>query len=193
VCVTNNKMSMPRAGQSILGLPAILLVLIPLCLATSSHTFNPLPSAATVPAACAVTKPADPAFIPPKPYASTPGPDSFWWGSEKLWTYLPADGTWSGLPHYTPDDPTYRQKLFFCRKGFNAQRERRPNLLLTGTRLDQPAPPLMSDRANAGWQDPNQPFIVIAINLPTSGCWQITAHYRSEDLTFVVWVNDPAL
>jgi hypothetical protein len=27
------------------------------------------------------------------------------------------------------------------------------------------------------------------INFPTIGCWQITAHYEDDELTFVVWVG----
>jgi hypothetical protein len=138
---------------------------------------------------CAVTKPAGHPFVPPAPYSAKLDPQSFWFGTEKLWTVLHADGVWNGLPHYTPDDPTFRQKLFFWRAGFNAHAEPRPALIITGKRLDAPALPLASDRASNGWQDPDQPFMVTAINLPTLGCWRITAQYRGQRLTFVVRVT----
>jgi hypothetical protein len=47
----------------------------------------------------------------------------FWYGTDVLWTLLHADGTWAGLPHYTPDDPKFRQKLFFWREGYNWRAE----------------------------------------------------------------------
>jgi hypothetical protein len=56
-----------------------------------------------VPESCPVTKPLDPPFIPPPPYP-TKTTDSFWFGTEKLWTLLPDKGAWNGLPHYSPGD-----------------------------------------------------------------------------------------
>jgi hypothetical protein len=138
---------------------------------------------------CPVTKPPAHPFVPPAPYSAKLGLGSFWFGTEKLWTVLPADGLWNSLPHYTPDDPTFRQKLFFWRAGFDAHSEPRPALTITGRRLDGRAPPLASDQANAGWQNPDQPFMVTGVNLPTLGCWRITAHYRDQELTFVVRVT----
>jgi len=67
----------------------------------------------TVPDSCLVTNAADRPFIPPAPYRAKPSPGQFWYGTDKLWTALPVTGTWSGLPHYTPGDPTYRAKLPF--------------------------------------------------------------------------------
>src|SRR5690349_506099 len=55
-----------------------------------------------VPEGCPVTKPPAQPLVPP--YPAEVYPDSFWFGSEKLWIMLPADGTWKGLPHYRPTD-----------------------------------------------------------------------------------------
>ncbi len=98
------------------------------------------------------------------------------------------DGTWGGLPHYTPDDPTFRQKLIWGREGYDWHTEPQPKLTVTGRRLDSPAPPLAADQANNGWVQQDQPFIVVGINFPTLGCWEITGHYDADQLTFVVWV-----
>ncbi|SRR5579862_1001751 len=139
---------------------------------------------------CPVTKPEDHPFVPPPPYlAKAPTPKTFWYGTDELWTLLPADGTWAGLPHYTPNDPTFRQKLFFWHEGYNWRAEPQPSLTVTGRRLDAPAPPLMSDRANNGYREDWKSFMVTGINLPTLGCWEITGHYEMRDLTFVVWVT----
>jgi hypothetical protein len=142
-----------------------------------------------VPTSCPITKPPEHRFFPPAPYSAKLNPQSFWFGSEKLWTFLQTDGTWNGLPHYTPNDPTFRQKLFFWRAGFDGRSEPQPSLTITGKRLDGPAPPLASDQANAGGQGRDQPFMVTGINIPTLGCWEITAHYQGEELTFVVRVT----
>jgi hypothetical protein len=142
-----------------------------------------------VPKTCPLTKPPDPAFVPPSPYPKEADSHSFWFGTEKLWTRLPTDGTWRGLPHYTPSDPTFRQKLFFWRLGYSSRSGLKPRLTMTGRRLDASAPPLEADEANAGWQqDQEHPFMVTGVNFPTLGCWELTADYQGDRLTFVVWV-----
>jgi hypothetical protein len=142
-----------------------------------------------VPDSCPVTKPYQRSiFVPPSPYRAKPSAGDFWFGSDTLWTALPINGTWRGLPHYTPSDPSFRQKLLFGRQGYDWHTEPQPKLTVTGKRLDSPAPPLLSDQANNGWVRPDQPFIVTGINFPTLGCWEITGHYRDDKLTFVVWV-----
>jgi hypothetical protein len=138
--------------------------------------------------ACAVTRPPDPPFVPPAPYPVTPDANSFWFGTNALWTALPLDGTWKNLPHYTPSDPTFRQITVWWRQGYDPNTEPQPNLTVTGTRLDSPASPLLADAATNGWVQPDQPFMLVGVNLPTLGCWQITSTYRGQQLTFVVQV-----
>jgi hypothetical protein len=52
----------------------------------------------------------------------------FWFGTKALWTILPEGGAWRGLPHYTPDDPTFRQKLLYWRKGYVVRTEPQPEV-----------------------------------------------------------------
>ena len=143
-----------------------------------------------VPESCPVTKPSSPPFVPPSPYP-TSIPDSFSLGTEKLWIFLPANGTWSGLPHYNPTDTAFRQKLLWWRKGFDGRKDPQPKLKITGKRLDSAAPPLETDhQANAGWtNDREHPFIVSGIDIPTLGCWEITGHFEDAELSFVIWVT----
>jgi hypothetical protein len=146
------------------------------------------PSTPVVPDSCPVTKPAEQPFVPPAPHPAKLSRGSFWYGTDKLWTALPTAGIWDALPHYTPDDPTFRQKLFFWREGYDPRLEPQPNLTVKGKRLDSSAAPLQSDdHANGGWKADDQ-FIVTGINFPTIGCWEITANYKNDRLTFVVWV-----
>lgn len=142
-----------------------------------------------VPASCPVTRPDQTGlFVPPSPYSRKTSPGSFWFGTDKLWTSLPRDGAWRGLRGYTPDDPTFRQKLFWWRQGYDWDTDRRPQLTVRGRRLDAPAPPLHVDEPNGGWVHLEQPFIVVGFNFPTLGCWEVTGRYRDDELTFVVWV-----
>jgi hypothetical protein len=87
----------------------IVLVTVFTCASTFSAPAKGIPDT------CPVTKPEDQPFVPPPPYLAKAPIGMFWYGTDELWTLLHADGTWAGLPHYTPDDPTFRQKLFFWR------------------------------------------------------------------------------
>jgi hypothetical protein len=140
------------------------------------------------PPSCPITKPSDPSFVPPAPY---PSDGISWIGTTKLWTFVPADGVWRALPHYTPEDSRYRQKLFWWSEGYDWRTENPPDLTITGQRLDGPSLPLSTDpHANAGWKDDrNHPFMVDGIFIPTLGCWKITGHYKGEELSYVVWVT----
>ena len=95
------------------------------------------------------------------PYPVMTGPHSFWFGTEKLWTLLPRDGTGAGLGHYRPTDTAFRPKLFWWREGYDWDNYQ-PPLKVTGKRIDSPAPPLATDEhANGSWTDDREhPFSV---------------------------------
>jgi hypothetical protein len=161
-----------------------LLALVSLLLLSQASLAQQLRTTALddVPETCPVTRSPALPFVPPWPYPLKAGPGAFWFGTDSLWTALPADGAWRDLPHY-------RQKLFFGRKGYVVRTEQQPKLTVTGRRLDSPAPPLLADKAaNNGWVKRDQPFIVTGINFPTLGCWEIIGRNRDAELTFVVWV-----
>ena len=161
-----------------------LLALVSLLLLSQASLAQQLRTTALddVPETCPVTRSPALPFVPPWPYPLKAGPGAFWFGTDSLWTALPADGAWRDLPHY-------RQKVFFGRKGYIVRTEPQPKLTVTGRRLDSPAPPLLADKtANNGWVKRDQPFIVTGINFPTFGCWEIIGRYRDAELTFVVWV-----
>jgi hypothetical protein len=144
------------------------------------------------PETCPVTKPEAQPFIPPSPYPPKADPGEFWFGTEKLWTMLPVNGTWKGLPHYRPTDSSFRQKMFWSREGYDWHAEPYPALTVTGRRLDAPAPPFISPPANNGYH--SYSFMVVGLDIPTLGCWELTGHYRNPDLTvtdltFVIWVT----
>jgi hypothetical protein len=186
-------------STALVALAAVLVGLNPVAKrladerSVTGSTSSPLESThampSDVPKTCPISKPSVQPFVPPSPYPAKTSADFFWFGTVKLWTSLPTDGTWRGLPHYTPSDPTFRQKLLFWRQGYSLGLELPPHLTVTGRRLDATALPLAADRANAGWQDDKEhPFIVTGVNFPTLGCWEVTGEYHGDKLTFVVWV-----
>ncbi|MFZ0421072.1 MAG: hypothetical protein WAM04_23430 [Candidatus Sulfotelmatobacter sp.] len=171
-------------------MPRLLLLLF--CLLFASRTSFAQPASTETskdePDGCPVTMQhqANP-FVPPKPYSQQAPNGSFWFGTEKLWTALPIDGAWRGLGHYTANDPTFRQKLFLWRQGYDWHREPRPNLKVIGKRLDAETDPLFVDRPTNVSSDPGG--MLVGINFPTVGCWEITGRYGDDTLTFVIWVT----
>ena len=71
------------------------------------------------------------------------------------------------------------------RQGYDYRTELTPKLKVTGRRLDAPAPPLSSEVNNTAG---TLPSMMVGINLPSLGCWEITGHYDADELTLVVWV-----
>ena len=137
---------------------------------------------------CPTTASANPPqFFAPPPYsANAPWRDSFWYGTEALWTMLRRDGHW-GAGHLR-DTREYRNKVFMWRKGYDYRTEQRPALTLTAVRLDAPASPILVHEATNAHAEDIGSAMLTAANLPAAGCWEFTAHYGREMLTFVVSV-----
>jgi hypothetical protein len=148
------------------------------------------------PAICHVTLPSDGHFVPPPPFTSDPAArlgglfeHSFWFGSSKLWTVLPIDGTWRAwsLPS-RPGDFAYGNKLPWGRLDSPFSKKDGP-LTVTGKRLDGPAPVFIETDESYGFN--GRAGAMGGIEIPVFGCWQITGHYKDSDLTFTVWVVPP--
>jgi hypothetical protein len=119
---------------------ACLIFLFQVSLAQQSATTNP----DGVPDMCLVTKSSDQPFVPPFPKPADQAEDNFSFGTDRLWTQLPAHGTWRGLPHY----------LFFGRQSYDADKEPEPKLTVTARRLDSPAPLLFAEPDTSGLGTP---------------------------------------
>jgi hypothetical protein len=140
-------------------------------------------------ASCPTTRPPDPPFAPPAPYPDTPPPlygDKFWYGTDRLWTWLDADGTWPmpGAPGGVQSD-----KSFWWREGYDWQTETTPPLQVTARRLDAAAPPVSVSAATNGFRDDIGAFMLLGLELPDEGCWELTGHYAGRTLSFVVRVR----
>jgi hypothetical protein len=140
-------------------------------------------------AQCLTTLAPNPPFVPPIAYP----PDglaagTFWYGTDQLWTSLSVDGKWKA-----DDKGKVFEKLVFWRRGFDWRKELKPKLIITGKRLDDDAPSIAEADANAvfvtdkpGYMPPG---IMTGIDIPTPGCWELTAHYGGHTLSFIVSVE----
>jgi hypothetical protein len=138
-----------------------------------------------LPKDCPVTHPPAALFVPPAPYSHTPSDGGVWFGSESLWTDVPANGVWASL---SQDSTGYTQKVFWWRKGYSWTAEPEPNLTVSGRRLDAPAPALIASQATNAYASDIQSAMLVGVDFPALGCWGITGHYRAAELSFVVWV-----
>jgi hypothetical protein len=161
---------------------------------TPSEPAEKLPEASTQPevvprdppASCPITVPQDPPFTAPEPYSpNSPFDSNFWYGSNSLWTDLPKDGIWYGLPH-NPEG--YTQKVFWWREGYVWTEEPEPEIIVTGERLDAPAPLLVGSKGTNAYASDIGSAMLVGVDLHTLGCWKITGKYADAELSFVVWV-----
>jgi hypothetical protein len=139
------------------------------------------------PASCPITHPPGTPFVPPAPYPATPPSTyagQFWYGTADLWTMLRDDGTWSDLPL---GERGYGQKVFWWREGYDMVAEPNPELTVSGKRLDAPAMPLVASSATNAAADLGEAMLVL-VEIPEPGCWEITGLYKGHELSFVVWV-----
>lgn len=140
-----------------------------------------------VPDSCPVTRPPYPPFVPPAPFpAKETG--RFWLGTNALWTSLDEDGIWRGIvsPRGT------RNKFWWWREGWRFDTDRRanePGLIVTARRIDGEAPEVRGPRVTNAFEGKRTAMLLI-LEIPTSGCWEITGNYRSEYVSMVVWVPD---
>lgn len=137
------------------------------------------------PADCPLTVPQDPLFTPPSPYSALGFEGEFWYGSNSLWTAVPKNGVWFGLPH-NPEG--YTQKVFWWCEGYIWTEELEPALTISGERLDAAAPPLNASKATNAYASDIGSAMLVGVDFPTPGCWKVTGQYKTSELSFVVWV-----
>jgi hypothetical protein len=61
-------------------------------------------------------------------------------------------------------------------------------LTVTARQLDIPGSPPKISNGLGGYTEDWKSFLVGGIDFSGPGCWEISAHYENDDLTFVVWV-----
>lgn len=114
----------------------------------------------------AVTRP-DPPFAAPPPYPSSPPDENkAWFGTPQLWTMLEADGEVWDVP--------WAQKTFWWSSAWAGMREEQePGITVTATRLDGPGTVTSDDATNAADDSLGGEAMLVGIELPTAGCWQL--------------------
>ena len=128
-----------------------------------------------------------PLFTPSAPYDKLGFKDHFWYGTNSLWTTVPSNGVWGGLPYDPPSGLT--QKIMWWRDGYSADGESQPNLIVTGERLDKKAPPANISRATNAMASDIGEAMLVGADFPTPGCWKMTGKYKDTELSFVVWIT----
>jgi hypothetical protein len=135
---------------------------------------------------CPVTKQPDHPFVPPSPYESTVGSGEFLYGTPALWTLI--------YPNWHVHTGG---KLPFFREGYDWMKEKDPRLTVVARQLDGKVPLIWNAWANNASIDGRGVagmFMVTGIDVPASGCWEVTAHYVAsrdniQTLTYTVWVE----
>ena len=160
-------------------LPILLLLLVSVSERASVE------QGAHPPANCATTR-ADDAFVPPPPYAPVaPFRGRFWYGTEALWAMPSADGLWHGLA--TPQG--IGNKVFWWSLEWDWRHDMKPELTVTARRLDADAPSLrVSPATNAHNAADIHHAMLVGLNIPTRGCWELTGEYKGHTLSYIVWV-----
>ena len=87
-----------------------------------------------------------------------------------------------GLPNH---DGAYTQKVFWWSEGYDW----RSPLTVTGRLTDGTAPPLRASTATNAFGADIGSAILVGVDIPAAGCWEITGHLKGVTLSFVVWVT----
>ena len=135
----------------------------------------------TVASDCPVTAEAPWTFAEPSPSTEA----QLWYGSELLAVRLNRSGHWGGMGR----DQNFGNKLFWWRQGYSGRLEPRPELVVKARPLDREGPAIQSSAAsNAEHDDFGGWAMLVGMEFPETGCWEVTGRYHGERLTFVTLV-----
>ena len=137
------------------------------------------------PDSCPITQRPESRFIPPEPYPEWPSAGSFWYGTNEMWTGLRSSGIWESLPK---SDDGYRNKIALWSESYGQTMEQQPEITLSARQLDGDAVVEPHVHGNNAYHPDYEHFMMTGIELPTLGCWEITAEYLDATLSFVVWL-----
>ena len=145
-----------------------------------------------VPESCLVTVPGDNAFTPPSEAPEGPPSvyESVWYGTPELWTMVnPQGAVWRSLPVGT--DGRLGEKTFWWSESFSFSGEPSPNITVTAELLDGPALTVEAGGPGTNGSHPELgDFMLVGLELPQPGCWELTARYKNATLGYVVWVDN---
>ena len=171
------------------------LVIAALACSPSSAETPPAPASPSIPtpqtfialADCPITTVTTP-YVARPPYLAEP-PEyyrSVWHGNDALWTMLdPRGEVWAGLPN---NAGSLTQKTWWWSRNFEIERERSPAITVTGMRLDAPGSVSAGNPGTHAYADFGTAMLV-GVDVPATGCWEIRAEYEGAELAYVVLVE----
>ena len=163
------------------------LVLASLALVMLDGRADDVKDQTPIPDDCPVTRPTDGEYkLPPPHKAIEPGGPIFLYGTDALFTQLYSDGRWRGIKSETGT----RNKSAWFRKDAEWGEERPYQLVVTAKRIDVDGPMLTVPRVtNMIVGEKEEIAMLLMLELPERGCWEVTGNYKSDSLSFVVWVE----
>jgi hypothetical protein len=139
-----------------------------------------------IPDSCPVTRSTpENRFTPPPPHRAVEADAArFWYGSDALYVSVWSDGRWRGITSPTGT----RDKSFWHRKDAKWLKEFPYQLKVTAKRIDTDGAMITFPRVtNAIMGD--EVAMLLMLELPERGCWQVTGNYKSDYLSWVTWVD----
>lgn len=133
-----------------------------------------------VPDSCPVTRSTpETRFTPSLPaHAPASGETMFWYGSDSLYTSLFSDGRSRGARH----------RSFWYRKNADWLNEDPYQLVVTAKQFNAAGPLLTFPRVTNAIMG-KEVAMLLMLELPKPGCWQVTANYKDDYVSFVTWVD----
>ena len=125
---------------------------------------------------CPITIPSG-EFVPPAgypPVPSTAGSGDVWFGTDALFTVLPADGSTS-----------QRKSVWWSSEFPGGSEEEQPPITVTWTRLDDPSVTRTHAPGTNAYTVPDGWFMIAGIDPDEPGCWKVEAAYKGATLTYV--------
>ena len=139
-----------------------------------------------IPDSCPVTRAtAETRYAPPPPVR----PDAadsprFWYGSDELYTNLAADGRWRGMKSASG----IREKSIWFRKDAQWLDEVPHQLRVTFRPLGKAGSMFTVPRVTNAIIG-KEVAMLLMLEFPTPGCWEVTANYKDAHASFVTWVD----
>jgi hypothetical protein len=140
-----------------------------------------------VPDDCPMTLPTEPLYVPPGQDTVETGGPVFLYGTDALFTQLHSDGRWRGIKSATGT----RNKSAWFRKDAEWGEEYPYQLVVTAKRIDADGPMLTVPRVTnmLVGKEQEEVAMLLMLELPERGCWEVTGNYKSDHLSFVVWLD----
>ena len=151
------------------------------------------PSSSVGPNTCPVTVPPQPGFVPPEPYPPEPPFEEVWYGTPELWANLDPNGhVWKDLPVGT--DGSVGDKTLWWSENFSTAEGEdftgKADITVTAVHLDGSAPTVVVEGGVPSFDRHIGNFMLVGLELPEPGCWEVTARYQGAELAYVIRVEE---